>query len=171
MLEKQYLGARIILAVVTSVLFAQQSRDRVGNPANGRVVFEGKGACLTCHRVKENGSRLGPDLTDIASQRTVDALEKALLAPNPEVSPQYRLYRVVTLDGVTVTGRILNQDIFSIQMLDSNDRLRSFQKSNLREYDFVQTPPMPSYRGKLTPPELADVIAYLNTLMKGVANR
>jgi len=74
------------------------------------------------------------------------------------------------LDGATVTGRILNQDIFSIQLLDSNDRLRSFQKSNLREYNFIQTPPMPSYRDRLTPQELTDLIAYLATL-KGVANR
>jgi len=170
MLERQYLGTSIILALATSALFAQQSRDAAGNPANGRVIFEGKGACRTCHRVKDSGSRSGPDLTEIASQRTVEALEKSLRSPNQEVSSQYRHYRVMMLDGATVTGRILNQDIFSIQLLDSNDRLRSFQKSNLREYNFIQTPPMPSYRDRLTPQELTDLIAYLATL-KGVANR
>jgi putative heme-binding domain-containing protein len=167
MLERrsQRVGKSIALAVATSALLAQQ-----GTPARGRVIFEGKGACLTCHRVRDNGSRLGPDLTDIAVQRTRDALDKSLLDPNPEVSPQYRQYRVITLDGATVTGKILNQDIGSIQMLDSSDRLRSFQKSNLRERSFIQPPPMPSYRGKLSPEELTDVIAYLATL-KGVANR
>ena len=155
----------IALAVATSALLAQQ-----GTPARGRVIFEGKGACLTCHRVRDNGSRLGPDLTDIAAQRTPAALEKSLLDPNPEVSPQYRHYRVITLDGATITGKILNQDVASIQMLDSSEQLRSFQKSNLREHSFIPAPPMPSYRGKLSAGELADVIAYLGTL-KGVANR
>src|SRR6266705_820534 len=112
----------IALAIATGALLAQQGPDA----ANGRVIFEGKGACLTCHRVRDNGSRLGPDLTDMGAQRNRDALEKSLLDPNPEVSPQYRQYRVITLDGATVTGKILNQDIASIQMLDSSDRLRSF---------------------------------------------
>ena len=161
---------RILLAVSTSALLAQQGRDAAGSAPNGRVIFEGKGACGACHRVNQNGSRLGPDLTGIGALRTRDALEKSLLDPNPEAPPQYRRYRVITRDGATITGKILNQDIFSIQMLDSSDRLRSFQKSNLREYNFIQTPPMPSYRDKLSPGELTDVIAYLVTL-KGVANR
>src|ERR1051326_8565942 len=39
-----------------------------GDPARGKGVFEGKGACLTCHRAKGKGSRLGPELSDIGSQ-------------------------------------------------------------------------------------------------------
>ena len=138
-----------------------------GDAARGLALFEGKGACLTCHRVKDTGSRLGPDLSDIANQRTRDALEKALLDPNPEVLPQNRSYRVVTRDGAAFTGKLLNQDTFSVQILDSKDRLLGFQKSNLREYNFIQTSPMPSYRNKLSSAELTDLIAYLASL-KGV---
>jgi putative heme-binding domain-containing protein len=170
MLERRRVILRVALAVASSALLAQQGRDASSSAANGRIIFEGKGACRTCLRVKENGSRSGPDLTEIAAQRTREALEKSLLDPNPEVSPQYRRYQVITRDGASITGKILNQDIFSIQMLDSSDRLRSFQKSNLRESGFVQTPPMPSYRGKLSPQELTDLLAYLATL-KGVANQ
>ena len=132
-----------------------------GDPAHGRTVVEG--GCLKCHRIGGNGSRLGPDLTEIATQRTVDELQKALTDPPSEARPQYQLYRVVTKDGATVTGKLMNQDTSSIQMLDSNDRLVSFQKANLRSFASAQPPAMPSYRGKLSDTELTDVIAYLAT--------
>jgi mono/diheme cytochrome c family protein len=35
----------------------------LGDPARGKAILEGKGNCLSCHRVGENGSRVGPDLT------------------------------------------------------------------------------------------------------------
>lgn len=139
-----------------------------GDAARGLVVFDGKGACVACHRVKDKGSRLGPDLTDIGIQRTRDALEKSLLDPNPEVQPQNRAYRVTTRDGAVFTGKLLNQDTFSVQLLDSKERLLGFQKSNLREYGFVRSSPMPSYGNKLSSEELSDLIAYLAS-MKGVA--
>jgi hypothetical protein len=41
--------------------------------------------------------------------------------------------------------------------------LRSFVKSDLREHGFAESP-MPSYRGTLTPQELADVVSYLVSL-------
>jgi cytochrome c oxidase cbb3-type subunit III len=138
-----------------------------GNAGRGLAVFEGKGACLTCHRVRDKGSRLGPDLSEIAMLRARDALEKSLLDPNPEVQPQNRPYRVVTRDGAVYTGKLLNQDVFSVQILDSQERLRGFQKSDLREYNFVASSPMPSYREKLSSEELADLIAYLASL-KGI---
>ena len=172
----------ISLILTAGILLAQPGRGRgsqqplaataaddpgPGNAARGLALFEGKGACLTCHRVKDKGSRLGPDLSDIGTQRTRDALEKSLLDPNLEVQPQNRSYRVVTRDGTVYTGKLLNQDVFSVQILDSLERLRGFQKSNLREYNFAASSPMPSYRDKLSSEELADLIAYLASL-KGV---
>jgi putative heme-binding domain-containing protein len=141
-----------------------------GDPAHGQVIFEGKGGCLLCHRVADRGSRMGPNLSDIATQRSVEELRRALLSPNPVVEPGYRLYRVVTRDGRTITGRLLNQDLYSLQMLDSKEQLVAFQKSNLREFNFTQTPPMPSYQDKLTPEEQTDVIAYL-AMLKGTAKQ
>ncbi len=51
-----------------------------------------------------------------------------------------------------------------MQMLDSKEHLVAFQKSALREFNFVKTPPMPSYRDKLSAGEQTDLIAYLATL-------
>jgi len=57
-----------------------------------------------------------------------------------------------------------------VQLIDSKEQLRTFQKSELREYGFVKNSPMPSYRGKLTSGELTDVIAYLSSL-KGITKQ
>jgi putative heme-binding domain-containing protein len=141
-----------------------------GDAAQGKIVFEGKGACLTCHRVKGNGARLGPELTDIGALRRAVELERSILDPDAEVLPQNRFFRVVTKDGATTTGRLLNQDAFTVQLIDASERLRSFSKSDLKEYAFVEKSPMPSYQGKLSPKELADLVSYLVSL-KGVVKQ
>jgi mono/diheme cytochrome c family protein len=63
-----------------------------------------------------------------------------------------------------ISGLLLNQDIFSVQLLDANGALASLQKSDLRESGLLKKSPMPSYKGKLTPQELADLIAYVAAL-------
>jgi hypothetical protein len=72
-------------------------------------------------------------------------------------------------DGATVTGRLLNHDTFTVQILDSAEQLRSFVKADLKEHGFIATP-MPSYRGRLDAQETADVVSYLVAL-KGGATR
>jgi mono/diheme cytochrome c family protein len=66
-------------------------------------------------------------------------------------------------DGTTVTGRLLNHDSFTVQMLDSKEQLRSFAKADLREHGFAPTP-MPSAQGRLDSQETADVVSYLASL-------
>jgi cytochrome c oxidase cbb3-type subunit 3 len=146
---------------------ASRSNLPQGDVAAGKAIFEGKGACITCHRVKGNGARLGPELTDIGAIRRTVELERSILDPDAEVLPQNRFFRVVTKDGATTTGRLLNQDAFTVQLFDEKERLLSFSKSNLRDYAFIDKSPMPSYQGKLSPKELSDLVSYLVSL-KGV---
>ena len=119
---------------------------------------------MQCHRVGTAGSRVGPDLSDIGALRRNVEIERSLLEPDEEVLPQNRYYRVVTKQGETVTGRILNLDTFTVQILDSRERLVSLQRSDLREAGFVDKSPMPSYRDKLSSQELADIVTYLASL-------
>ena|SRR5437879_6165390 len=147
-----------------------QSTSAAGDTARGQTIFEGKAGCLECHRVKDKGSRVGPDLTEIGAVRRLVELERSILEPGAEILPQNRFVRVVTQDDVTITGRLLNQDTFTVQLIDSKERLRSFQRSNLKEYAFLDKSPMPSLQGKLTPRELADLLSYLISL-KGIDSR
>jgi putative heme-binding domain-containing protein len=119
---------------------------------------------MQCHRVGTSGSRVGPDLSDIGALRRTVEIERSLLEPNEEVLPQNRYYRVVTKQGETITGRILNLDTFTVQMLDAKERLLSLNRSDLREAGFVENSPMPSYRDKLSTQELADIVTYLASL-------
>ena len=110
-----------------------------GDAARGKAIFEGKGACLKCHRVQENGSRLGPDLTEFGMvKHTVEEVKRSILEPDPEVLPGNRFYRVVTREGTAITGRLLNHDTFSVQLIDTKEQLLTFQKAKLREYGFVK---------------------------------
>jgi len=154
-------------ASAAALLLAQGTSS--GDAAGGKLVYDGKGACATCHRINGVGSRLGPDLSDIGQVRRAVDLERSLVEPDAEVLGTNRFYRVTSKDGATTTGRLLNLDTFSVQMLDSKERLRTFVKSDLREHGFVEKSPMPSYKPTLSAQELADVVSYLMTL-KGQAN-
>ena len=159
--------AEIVLAYLRSIATSGRSVTGNGDAARGRALFEGKANCASCHRVNGVGSRVGPDLSDIASLRRTVEIERSLIEPNEEVLPQNRTYRAVTKQGETITGRLLNVDTFTVQILDSKERLLSLPRSDLRESGFVNDSPMPSYRDKLSSQELADVVAYLVSL-KGI---
>ena len=160
MAEEQ--AARVV-AYLRSVAASKRSSAFTGDAARGKALFEAKGACTSCHRVNGVGSRLANDLSRIGQVRRAVELEQSLLEPAAEVTPANRFYRVVARDGTTTTGRLLNLDTFTIQLIDSKEQLRSFDKTTLREHGFAPTP-MPSYQGKLTPQEIADVVSYLVSL-------
>ena len=96
--------------------------------------------------------------------RRVVELERSITGSNSEVSAANRSFRGVTRDGTVITGRLLNQDTFSAQILDSRERLVSLTKSDLREYQIITTSSMPPYQDKLTYQEMADLISYLVSL-------
>ena len=167
------IGYAVFLAALGHLALAQPpmrqqvtaSQEQVrGDAARGAAIVEGKGGCLACHRVADRGSHLGPDLSAIGTSRSVAQLQKAMLEPSAQVSPVYQTYMVTTKAGKSYSGRLMNQDRTSVQLLDTDDRLRSFLKDDLASYDFAPTAPIPSYREKLTAAEQDDVIAYLATL-------
>jgi hypothetical protein len=78
--------------------------------------------------------------------------------------PMNRSVRAVTRDGKVINGRRLNEDTYSVQLIDDQERLLSLDKADLREYTVVTTSTMPSYKDKLSAQEMADLVAYLLTL-------
>src|SRR2546425_5277969 len=154
--------AACIFVLTALPLLAQRgagARDQAklppGDAANGKALVESN-KCLDCHRIGETGSRRGPDLSDVGNRRSPDALHRATVAPDEEVLPEHRFVRVVTKDGTSVVGRLLNQDAFSIQLMNKDEQLKSYLKSNLREHTILTKRMMPSYEGTLTMQQAAD---------------
>ncbi len=134
-----------------------------GDEARGKALVESNG-CFDCHRIDQRGSRVGPDLSDIGSRREADRLQQALLDPDQEVLFENRYVRFVTKDGATVTGRLLNQDALSVQLLTPKEELKTYMRAGLRDYTIVDKGLMPSVRGKLTDQQVADIVSYLSSL-------
>jgi mono/diheme cytochrome c family protein len=144
-------AARIV-AYLRATAESSRSLSAQGDAERGRVIFEGKGECTDCHRVSGSGSRYGPDLSRIGLARRAAELEQSLVDPEAEIQ-----------------GRLLNHDTFTVQLLDSDEELRTFMKAELRKHSFIDTP-MPSYRDDLDAQEIADVVSYLVSL-RGEAAR
>jgi len=159
--------ADMIVAYLHSMATAPKTVLRNANPGDpqrGKAIVEGKGACLTCHRVNGVGGFSGPDLSEIGANRRSADIERSLLDPDAEIRADNRTVQAVGRDGKKITGRLLNQDTYSLQILNSDARLVSLQKANLREFEIMKTSPMPSYKEKLSTQEVADVVSYLVTL-------
>jgi putative heme-binding domain-containing protein len=155
--------AQKIVAYLRSTAATRRAGSGTGDATRGRATFDGKGGCTACHSVGGAGSGVGPDLTRIGALRGALELQRSLVEPAADVQATNRFYRVVLKDGTTVTGRLLTHDTFTVQMLDTKERLRSFVKSDLRQHGFLDTP-MPSYQTTLTAQEIADVVSYLVSL-------
>jgi putative heme-binding domain-containing protein len=137
-----------------------------GDPGIGETLFEAKG-CFSCHRIHGKGSLFSVDLSDIGVVRSADALQRALSDGTRVVAPERRFIRAVTSDGRTIAGRRLNEDTFTVQLLDDRGRLVSLVKSELRNYAVDRTSPRPASKDALTAEERAHLTAYLAGL-KGV---
>ena len=155
----------MIVAYVRNMrTFESGSSGPLGDAARGRAIFDGAGRCATCHRVHGNGPRLAPDLSEIGTIRSAAALEKALVDPSGNILPVNQSVRAVTRDGRKVTGRRLNEDTYTVQIMDEGERLMSFDKTTLKDYEVIASSSMPSYKDTLSAQDMADVVAYLLSL-------
>ena len=156
------------LAGIVAYLRNMNSFDRgsvkLGDTGRGQTVYDGKGGCARCHRVGAQGSRVAPDLSDIGATRSPGSLVRSLTDPTSQMMPINRPVRAVTRDAKVINGRRLNEDTYTVQLLDDQEKLVSLVKADLREYTILTVSPMPSYTDRLTQDELADVVAYLLAL-------
>src|SRR5262245_44673307 len=134
-----------------------------GDAPRGRMIFEGRGDCTRCHRVGTLGSRAGPDLSDIGAIRSAGSIQRSLMDPTSQMIPINRPVRVVTKEGTVINGRRLNEDTYTVQLLDDRGRLVSVTKAELREYAVGTVSPMPTFKS-LSAGELSDLVAYLLSL-------
>jgi putative heme-binding domain-containing protein len=151
-----------IIAYIRNMNTFDPAAVKLGDAVRGRAIVERKD-CLRCHRINGQGSRVGPDLSDIGLVRGAGSLQRSLQDPTSQMMPINRPVRAVTRDGKVINGRRLNEDTYTVQVIDDQERLLSLSKAELREFTILTTSPMPSYKD-LTADEVADLLAYLLSL-------
>jgi cytochrome c oxidase cbb3-type subunit 3 len=161
-----------IIAYLRSIQVHSPAKP-VGNAAHGKELFYGDANCSSCHMVEGKGGRLGPDLTAVGSARTVESLIESVRNPSQrlawgltestkEFAQEYETVTVVTPEGQEIKGVTLNEDQFSLQMMDTTERIHLFEKDKLRSIQKSRKSLMPIYNVTiLTDQDLDDIVAYL----------
>jgi len=144
-----------------------------GNAARGKELFYGTATCGTCHMVAGKGGRLGPDLSTTGSTRSVDYLVDSVRNPSrrlaqgvfeaaKEFPQEYESVTVVTADGKKYLGAVMNEDDFTVQVMDTREQMHFFEKDKLKSFEKTRESLMPAYDAKsLSDKDLQDIIAFM----------
>jgi len=146
----------------------------VGDQARGEALFFGAANCSSCHMVKGRGGRLGPELTTVGSARSRAYLIESVREPGRQLTRnrafgdltlKYDAVTAVTADGRTIVGVPMNEDTFTVQLMDTSERVHSLDKKTLKSLRHENRSLMPAYGAdRLGNADLDDVIAYLQSL-------
>jgi putative heme-binding domain-containing protein len=152
---------RALVAYLRSVSDTAATAEFAGNAENGERLFWA--SCGTCHKVKERGGRLGPNLSRLNQSR--DQLVAAIRTPSASLAPGFEPVTLVTRDGRRVRALRKSEDAFSIQVMDTQERLQGYLKGDLREVVRETTSLMPVFgTDRLSGGDLDDLLRFLATL-------
>ena len=144
-----------------------------GNAAHGKELFYGDANCSLCHMVEGKGGRVGPELTSVGGSRTREAIIDSVRNPSrrlawglteatKEFPQEYETITVVTADGKQIKGVALNEDNFSVQMIDATEQIYLLEKDKLRSFKKSRESLMPTYNpDALSDKDLEDIVAFL----------
>ena len=161
-----------VIAYIRSVQ-VKSSTQPTGNQAHGKELFKGSAACASCHMISGEGGRLGPDLTATGTARSIEYIVDSVRNPSrrlaqgiteamKEFSQEYETVNVVDDRGQKFQGVVLNEDNFTLQMIDTREQLHLFEKEKLRSVEKSRESLMPKYDEKMLPEkDLQDIVAYL----------
>jgi putative heme-binding domain-containing protein len=145
----------------------------MGNAGHGKDLFYGDANCSLCHIVEGRGGRLGPELTAVGGSRTREAIIDSVRNPSrrlawgltestKEFPQEYESVAVITADGKEVKGVTLNEDSFSVQIMDTSEQIHLLEKDQLRSFEKSRQSAMPKYGTDiLSDKDLGDIVAYL----------
>jgi cytochrome c oxidase cbb3-type subunit III len=135
-----------------------------GDPTTGRLLFIGKAACSSCHRVRDEGAFFGPDLSSYANGLPAKEIRRAITGPDPS-SARDPLAVARTRSGEKFTGAIRNEDNFSLQLQTADGIFHFVMKADLESLEYQSQATMPTdYGERLSPQELDDLVSYLHSL-------
>jgi len=149
------------------------SAKTTGDATHGKELFYGDGNCASCHMVDGKGGRMGPDLTSVGGSRTRESMIDSIRNPSrrlawglteatKEFPHEYESVIVVTADGKQIKGVTLNEDSFTVQIMDSAEHIYLLQKNKLKSFQKSRQSAMPKYNPDvLSDKEVEDIVAFL----------
>ena len=136
-----------------------------GEVQAGKLVFAEQGTCAKCHIVQGQGKQVGPDLSEIGSKLSREALYESILYPSAGISHNFETYAIELADGNVVSGVLVSQSDEEVQIKDNEAVLRRFPIADVELIEKQPISLMPADLHKLmTEKELIDLIEYLTTL-------
>ena len=133
-----------------------------GDVRAGEQFFFGKGNCTGCHMVRGRGGILGPDLTNLARDRRIGQIRRAVLDPNASVTPGYRPVSVRLSDGNQLRGLAKNESNYDLQLQTLDGAWHLLTRAQITEVSRERQSLMPPV--KADPNEMRDLLAFLTRL-------
>ena len=135
------------------------------NFENGRQDVCARRRCFTCHRFGNEGGMTGPDLTAAVGRYSPHDFLDQIINPSKEINEQFSAVTVVTEDGKTYTGVVVNLSGDSItlntDLTDPNLRV-GIDRKKIEEMKTSTVSPMPvNLLSLLTKDEVLDLTAYV----------
>ena len=158
-----YNGDRVWQLVAFIRSLHQPDERPPGDPSRGQTIYASSG-CASCHRINGQGGSLGPDLSGIGAARAVAYLRESIASPDASVDRRYWIASFQDSAGRKMSGFVLNEDTYTLQIMDLKSQLHSYDKASIRGLTIEKRSAMPSYHDRLSNDQLTDLVAYLWTL-------
>ncbi len=138
---------------------------REGNANKGKELYAKVGTCANCHVVNGEGKEVGPNLSEIGKKLAREAMYESILYPSASISHNFDTWVVETKKGEVVQGLLVSQTPTEVVLKEATALTRTLPRGDIESIARSPVSLMPADLTKnLTPQDLADVVAYMQTL-------
>jgi putative heme-binding domain-containing protein len=115
--------------------------------------------------VNATGGRIGPDLSRIGSSRSRETLVVRIRRGAEEFAPGFAPVTITPESGPPIQGVKKNEDLFSVQVMDTRERIQGYEKDKVTAVVNGPRSAMPTFGpDRLSESDLDDLVRYLQTL-------
>ncbi len=135
-----------------------------GDAARGRALFAAQ-SCAACHTDADGQTPKGPHLVDIGKRYKAEELVESILRPSAKIAQGFETYTFTLADGRLFTGFVVSEGARAVLIREATGVPRELRRDQIGARRMQKTSAMPEgLVNNLTPEQLADLIAYLQTL-------
>ncbi|MCM8536857.1 MAG: HEAT repeat domain-containing protein [Lentisphaeraceae bacterium] len=143
-----------------------------GDIDSGKDIFMNNGTvqCIRCHKVNGFGADVGPDLSAIGKEQSLEYLLEAIVDPGATVAKGFGAVTMTLKNGTVVSGILLDETKQGISLKQADGKIKIYQ---VKEVQSKQKPisGMPPMAMLMKPAEVRDIVAYLASLKKAVKKK